>query len=191
MHHFFVHFFAVTARLQRENTWFLVLWKDVNTRQRLSFSFPEHRYSLLEFNSRENCKHLMNWTRWKSAIKFETARLHFLSPLLLSVSTLKHYVHQAHHTKHKWINLKARKPTNSALDCEKLFYSPRYKTADNNLTNLLILFVRTKKSQKMHNSMWTANISLESSSSVSISVNEINHIWCLSFIFDIHGVTLS
>ena len=115
----------------------------------------------------------------------------FLSPLLRSISTLKHYVHQVHHTKHKWINLKARKPTNSALDCEKLFYSPRYKTADNNLTNLLVLFVRTKKSQKMHNSMWTANISLESSSSVSISVNEINHIWCLSFIFDIHDVTLS
>ena len=44
------------------------LWKcliscfveDVNPRQRLSCSFPEHRYSLLVFNSRENCQDLTN-----------------------------------------------------------------------------------------------------------------------------------
>ena len=34
--------------------------EDLNTRQRLSFSFPELRYSLLEFNSRNNCQHLTN-----------------------------------------------------------------------------------------------------------------------------------
>ena len=28
------------------------------------FSFPELRYSLLEFNSRKICQHLTNWTRW-------------------------------------------------------------------------------------------------------------------------------
>ena len=28
------------------------------------FSFPELWYSLLEFNSRKNCQHLTNWTRW-------------------------------------------------------------------------------------------------------------------------------
>ena len=40
MHHaFFVHFFAVTARLQREK--FSRFVEDVNTRQRLPFSFPE------------------------------------------------------------------------------------------------------------------------------------------------------
>ena len=38
--------------------------ENVNTRPRLSFSFPELRYSLLEFNSRKKlCQHLTNWTR--------------------------------------------------------------------------------------------------------------------------------
>ena len=37
--------------------------EDVNTR-RLSFSFSELWYSLLEFNSRKICQHLTNWTRW-------------------------------------------------------------------------------------------------------------------------------
>ena len=37
--------------------------ENVNTRPRLSFSFPELWYSLLEFNSRKNCQHLTNWTR--------------------------------------------------------------------------------------------------------------------------------
>ena len=36
---------------------------DVNSR-RLFFCFPELWYSLLEFNSRKICQHLMNWTRW-------------------------------------------------------------------------------------------------------------------------------
>ena len=35
-----------------------------NTRQRVSFSFPELWYSLLEFSSRKSCQHLRNWTRW-------------------------------------------------------------------------------------------------------------------------------
>ena len=35
----------------------------VNTRQRLSSSFPELRCNLLEFNSRKNCQDLTNWTR--------------------------------------------------------------------------------------------------------------------------------
>ena len=30
----------------------------VNTRQQLSFSFPELLYSVLEFNSRKNCQHI-------------------------------------------------------------------------------------------------------------------------------------
>ena len=82
---FFVHFFAVTERLQRENTWFLVLWKNVNTRQRLSFSFPEHRYSLLEFNSRENCQHLMNWTRWNKCDNvWNSAASLFKPPITIS-----------------------------------------------------------------------------------------------------------
>ena len=38
--------------------------EDVNTTERLSFSFPKLRYSLLEFSSRNNCQHLTNWMRW-------------------------------------------------------------------------------------------------------------------------------
>ena len=38
-------------------------WQDVNTRQRLSFSFRDLRYSPLEFNSRKVRQHLTNWTR--------------------------------------------------------------------------------------------------------------------------------
>ena len=43
--------------------------EDVNTTQRLSFSFPELQYSLLEFNSRNNCQHLTNWARWNKRDK--------------------------------------------------------------------------------------------------------------------------
>ena len=38
-------------------------WQDVNTRQRLSFSIRDLRYSPLEFNSRKIRQHLTNWTR--------------------------------------------------------------------------------------------------------------------------------
>ena len=43
--------------------------EDVNTKQRLSISFPELWCSLLEFNSRKNCQHLMNGTRWNKRDK--------------------------------------------------------------------------------------------------------------------------
>ena len=43
--------------------------RHVRTRQRLSFSFPKLWYSLLEFNSRKNCQHLTNWTRWNKRHK--------------------------------------------------------------------------------------------------------------------------
>ena len=35
--------------------------ENMNTRQQLYFSFPEFRYSLLEFNPRKNCQHLTNF----------------------------------------------------------------------------------------------------------------------------------
>ena len=38
--------------------------EDGNTKQPVSFSFPELWYSLLEFSSRQSCQHLRNWTRW-------------------------------------------------------------------------------------------------------------------------------
>ena len=37
--------------------------------QRLSFSFPELRYSLLEFNSRKKCQLLTDWTTWNKCDK--------------------------------------------------------------------------------------------------------------------------
>ena len=48
------HFFAVTARLRRENV------ENVNTRQRLFF---------LSRNFRRKCQHLTNWTRWNKRDK--------------------------------------------------------------------------------------------------------------------------
>ena len=69
----------------------------VNTRPRLSFSFPELRYNLLEFNSRNYCRHLTDWTRrnkrylvWGSLNSPFKWRFHsrrrrcFLSSLLIS-----------------------------------------------------------------------------------------------------------
>ena len=57
---FFVHSFAFKTK-----TWKCLIScfvENVNTRQQLSFSFPELRYSLLEFISRKICQHLTNWT---------------------------------------------------------------------------------------------------------------------------------
>ena len=59
----FVHFFA---RRCTTTTWKCLISRfveDVNTR-RLSFSFPELWYRLLEFNSGKICQHLTNWTSW-------------------------------------------------------------------------------------------------------------------------------
>ena len=41
----------------------------MNSRQHFYISSPELRYSLLEFNSRNNCQHLTNWTRWNKRDK--------------------------------------------------------------------------------------------------------------------------
>ena len=52
----------------------------VNTRQRLSFSFPELRYSLFEFNSRENCQHLTKGTRWNKRDKVWCSATSLIKP---------------------------------------------------------------------------------------------------------------
>ena len=60
--------------------------EDVNNGQRLSFSFPELWYSLLQFNSRKkNCQHLTNWTRWNNHDRFSGARRHFLSVVFVVI----------------------------------------------------------------------------------------------------------
>ena len=52
-------------------------------KNRLSFSFHELRCSLLELRSRKTCQHLTpgiaNQTKWNNVMKFEAARIHFLS----------------------------------------------------------------------------------------------------------------
>ena len=51
--------FGATNKEHYGMLWYFLGWsisccvEDVNTRQRLSFSFPEFLYSLLEFNSRK------------------------------------------------------------------------------------------------------------------------------------------
>ena len=108
----FVHFFAAIARLRRENTWFHVFLGDINTRQRLSFSFPEFWLSPLEFNVKKK-----NTSIWQirrdgiSAIKFEAARLfkwRFRSKpspslLLSSVIMNPHYICSTR--LYKWVQL--------------------------------------------------------------------------------------
>ena len=69
----FVHFFCYSTT----KTWKYIISRfldDMNTRKRLSFSFPELWYSVLKFNSSKIRQHLTNWTRqskrdkvWSSA----------------------------------------------------------------------------------------------------------------------------
>ena len=58
--------------------------ENVNTRQRLSSSFSELRYSLLELNSKI---WRIEWDRI-SAIKFETSQLHFLSDVFVAIAVV-------------------------------------------------------------------------------------------------------
>ena len=55
--------------------------EDVNSGQRLSFSFPELSYSPLEFNSRKR--------DGISAIKFEAGRIHFQSDVFVAVAVVR------------------------------------------------------------------------------------------------------
>ena len=60
----------------------------VNTRQRLSFAFPELRDSLLEFNSTKIAKILRFERDGISAIKFEEARIHLSSDVFVAVADI-------------------------------------------------------------------------------------------------------
>ena len=84
----FVFFLAVTARLWLETSKFHVLWTGVNTRQWVSFCFSEPRYSPLEFNSWKiaNIWHIKGVGI--RAMKFETARIHFLGDVFAAVACL-------------------------------------------------------------------------------------------------------
>ena len=59
--------------------------EDVNTRQRLAFSFSELCYSCLEFNSRKkNCQHLTNWMSWNKRDKVWSSANSYFNRLFLS-----------------------------------------------------------------------------------------------------------
>ena len=75
---FQVHFFALCHCTT--TTWKCLISrfvKDLNTRQRLSFSLPELWYSLLEFNSSKSCKHLTNWKSWNKREKIWSSATSF------------------------------------------------------------------------------------------------------------------
>ena len=56
---YFVHFFAITARLRLETFLISHFMEDENARQGVSF-FCELKYIPVEFNFSKNCEHLTN-----------------------------------------------------------------------------------------------------------------------------------
>ena len=60
--------------------------EDGNTRQQLSFSFPELWYSSLEFNSEKNRQFLKKLRVGIRAMKFEAARIHFSGEIFAAVA---------------------------------------------------------------------------------------------------------
>ena len=67
---FFVHFFAVTTRLRRENAQIHVLWRTwTQLDNDFLFLFLNSETVLLELNFRNNCQHLKNWPRWNKRDK--------------------------------------------------------------------------------------------------------------------------
>ena len=62
--------------------------KDVNTRQQFSFSFPELRYSPLEFNSEKFAIICRIEQDGINAMKFEVARILSLNDIFVAVAVL-------------------------------------------------------------------------------------------------------
>ena len=58
--------------------------EDVKRRQRLYLFLNFNWYSLLEFNSRINCQHLMNWTRWNKHDKVWSSATDFSFTVIFS-----------------------------------------------------------------------------------------------------------
>ena len=70
VHHAFLYISLPSLHYssRRENAYSRFV-EDVNAGPRLSLSFPELWYSLLELNPRKNCQHLTNWKRWAKGDK--------------------------------------------------------------------------------------------------------------------------
>ena len=62
--------------------------EDMNGRRRLSFSFAELQYSLLEFNSQKNANIWQIEWDGTSAIKFNAVQIHFLSDVSVAVTVV-------------------------------------------------------------------------------------------------------
>ena len=62
--------------------------ENVNTRQQLSFSFPEPWYSPLGLNSKKIFQHLTIKRDGISVIKYEAARIHFLCDVFVAVTVI-------------------------------------------------------------------------------------------------------
>ena len=76
---------CTTTRWKCLNSCFV---EDRNTRQQLSFSFPELWHSPLEFNSKTFANPWRIKRDGTSAIKFEAARIHFLSDVFVAVAVV-------------------------------------------------------------------------------------------------------
>ena len=84
---FCIHFLAVVAGA----TWKCLISRfveDGNTWQQLSFSSPELWYSPVEFNSQKSASIWRIKRDGISALKFEVARIHFWSDVLIAVAVL-------------------------------------------------------------------------------------------------------
>ena len=83
-------FCTFLCRRCRTTTWKCLISrfdKDVKTRQRLSSSFPE-LCSLLEFNSREICQYLTNWTSWDKRDKVWSSANSLSSDVFVAVAVV-------------------------------------------------------------------------------------------------------
>ena len=84
-------FCTFLSRRCTTTTWKCVISRfvaDGNTRQQLSFSFPELWCSPLEFNSKTFAN--IWWIKWDgiSAMTFEAARIHFLRDVFVAVAVV-------------------------------------------------------------------------------------------------------
>ena len=85
---FFIHFFAVAARLPRESAYNFTFCRGSERRQRLYFSFLELWYSLLEFNSRKFANIWRIERVGISTIKYEVPKIHILSDVFVDVAVV-------------------------------------------------------------------------------------------------------
>ena len=70
---FFVHFFAVTALLRRENAYFHVLWRTWTQDHDFLFLLLNFDTIFKNWSPDKNYQHLTNWTRWNKRDKVKSS----------------------------------------------------------------------------------------------------------------------